>query len=189
MRYIHKIAHPIAVLTRFGRWCVLLAATVFLSACGSPDRDTPNSDPSQEPVVDEIPFRVDGRLKILRGGEQLADLEIEIAETDSTRRRGMMQRTELPITRGMFFIFDTEEDRFFWMANTPLSLDLIFVDADSTIIHMAKYMKPLSPQDVPSRGPTQYVLEMIAGSVDTIGLIEGDQLVWVRSTARDSAVD
>ncbi|GMQ83053.1 MAG: DUF192 domain-containing protein [Rhodothermia bacterium] len=185
MRRMKQIANNIAMLKHRGRWCVLLAAAVFVSACGSPSPGTPDS----EPVADEIPFRVDGRLIILREGEQLADLEIEIAETDSTRTRGMMQRTELPVTRGMLFIFDTEEDRFFWMANTPLSLDLIFVDADSTIIHMAKYMKPLSPQDVPSTGPAQYVLEMIAGSVDTIGLIEGDKLVWTRSTARDPALD
>ena len=91
-----------------------------------------------------------------------------------------MQRTELPSSRGMLFIFPNSEDRFFWMANTPLSLDLIFIDADSTISHMAKYMKPLSPQDVPSNGPAQFVLEMIAGSVDTFGLIEGDRISWSR---------
>lgn len=178
-----RIARRSSILKMGWLWLIFLAAFLLIGACGSPDSGPQSSDQPD----DEIPFRVDGHLQILRGGEQLADLEIEIAETDSTRTRGMMQRTEFPMTRGMLFIFNTEEDRFFWMANTPLSLDLIFADADSTIMHIAKYMKPLSPQDVPSRGPAQYVLEMIAGSVDTIGLIEGDKLVWSRSAGNEPA--
>ena len=111
----------------------------------------------------------------------LADLEIEIADDDSSRTRGMMQRTDLPGDRGMLFIFPDEEDRGFWMANTPLSLDLIFIDADSTIVSIAKYMRPLSPQDVPSNGPARFVLEVIAGNADTIGIVEGDRVTWERN--------
>lgn len=152
----------------------LLFVALIVTGCGNG-----GSSSSETPTPStEIPFQVEGELDILRDGQVLTHLEIEIADTDSTRTRGMMQRTELPADRGMLFIFETEEDRFFWMANTPLSLDLIFVDGDSTIMHLAKYMQPLSPQDVPSNGPAQFVLEMIAGSVDTLGLIEGDKIRW-----------
>ncbi len=149
--------------------CVLMAG-----ACSEPPRADSGSTPSE----DVISFRVDGRLQILRGEELLTELEIEIADDDSTRTRGMMQRTQLPTDRGMLFLFDSEEDRLFWMANTPLSLDLIFISADSTVIHTAKYMRPLSPQDVPSEGPAQFVLELIAGNADTIGIVEGDHVSW-----------
>ncbi len=151
--------------------------TAFLLGCGSPQSNSAHTSDASE---DTIAFRIDGHLNIVRDGEILAELEIEIAETDSSRARGLMQRNQLPQTRGMLFIFDTEEDRAFWMANTPLSLDLLFIDADSTIMHMAKYMRPLSAQDVPSNGPARYVLEVIAGFSDTIGIIEGDRISWTR---------
>lgn len=176
MRGVFTIIADLGSRVSGGCFVGLLTASLFFSACGSPE---PDSSESMD-VSDEIPFRVDGHLQFIREGEILAELEIEIAETDSARTRGMMQRNELPTSRGMLFIFDSEEDRLFWMANTPLSLDLIFVGADSTIIRTAKYMTPLSPQDVPSMGPAQFVLELIAGSVDTLGLIEGDQLAWTR---------
>lgn len=151
--------------------------TALLIGCGSPESNSAGTSDSTE---DAISFRVDGHLKIIRGDEILAELEIEIAETDSSRERGMMQRNQLPQTRGMLFVFETEEDRTFWMANTPLSLDLLFIDADSTIMHMAKYMRPLSAQNVPSNGRARYVLEVIAGFSDTIGIIEGDRISWTR---------
>ena len=155
---------------------VVMSCFLLCSSCGTPDAE----QPAQVSLEDDIPFRLDGHLQIIQEGNILTELEIEIAETDSARTRGMMQRTHLPDTRGMLFLFDSEEDRFFWMANTPLSLDLIFISADSTIIHMAKYMRPLSPQDVPSNGPAQYVLEVIAGYSDTIGVVEGDRVSWRR---------
>ena len=148
-------------------------------ACESPatrsDSSADRAEPSNEPV-----FREDGRLTISRDGEIYVELVIEIAETDSTRTRGMMQRTVMPDKAGMLFIFDSELDRAFWMANTPLSLDLIFIDADSVITVIKKYMQPLSARNVPSEGPSQFVLEVIAGYSDTVGLIEGDRLSWIR---------
>ena len=66
------------------------------------------------------------------------------------------------------------------MANTPLSLDLLFANADSTVVTIKKYMQPLSAQEVPSDGPARFVLEVVAGYSDTIGIIEGDKLAWTR---------
>ena len=156
----------------------MMLAVALFGACG--ENRTAERRPDSS-ASEEIPFRADGRLQIVRGDEVLADLEIEIADDDSSRTRGMMQRTDLPGDRGMLFIFPDEEDRGFWMANTPLSLDLIFIDADSTIVSIAKYMRPLSPQDVPSNGPARFVLEVIAGNADTIGIVEGDRVTWERN--------
>jgi len=147
-----------------------------LTSCESASKP----DASPPSVVSEPIFREDGHLTISRDGEVYAELAIEIADNDSTRTRGMMQRTTMPDDSGMLFLFDQERDRAFWMANTPLSLDLIFVDADSTVTIMKKYMQPLSAREVPSEGPAQFVLEVIAGYSDTKGLIEGDRLSWYR---------
>ncbi|MEQ9104345.1 MAG: DUF192 domain-containing protein [Rhodothermales bacterium] len=167
------------------RFVLILAVSFSLSAslaaCGSPDSDSGSDNkPSAESTV-SIPFRDDGSLSFIRDGEVFKDIRIEIADTDSTRTRGLMQRTSLPTDSGMLFLFDREEEQSFWMANTPLALDLIFIRADSTVLRIAKYVQPMSPDPVTSNGPARFVLEVPAGYSDTIGVIEGDRLRWERN--------
>ncbi len=168
------------------RWVIMrdscmaiFASSVLLISCG-PVSDENTSTGTSVEIAAGLTFRDDGRLTISRDGDIYAELAIEIADDDSTRARGMMQRTSMPDNTGMIFLFDQEVDRTFWMANTPLSLDLIFINADSTITMIKKYMQPLSARNVASEGPSQFVLEVIAGYSDTMGLIEGDRLSWYR---------
>ncbi len=132
------------------------------------------------PVADTIPFRIDGMLDFVRGGETLLGIHIEIAATDSAQERGMMQRTHFPPNSGMLFPFPREEMRQFWMGNTPLALDLLFISADSQIVDFSTYAKPYSAAPIPSRVPAQYVLEVPAGFVDLQGIVEGDRVSWRR---------
>ncbi len=141
-----------------------------------------NSSETSPPVATpEIPFRVDGTLDILRMGEPMLSLNIEIADTDSLRERGMMQRTSFPPESGMLFMFDTQEPRQFWMGNTPLSLDLLFISTDSVVVNIAKRAKPYSDEPIVSGQPAQFVLEVPGGFTDTRGIVEGDQIRWVRN--------
>ncbi len=128
-----------------------------------------------------IPFRVDGKLEILRNGESYLALDVEIADSDSARVRGMMQRTGFPPMSGMLFVFPFQEIQSFWMANTPMALDIIFADADSSIVSISKYTRPLSPDNVVSRQPARFVLEVPAGFVDSHGVVESDRLRWRRT--------
>ncbi|TDI76523.1 MAG: DUF192 domain-containing protein [Bacteroidetes bacterium] len=155
----------------------VLSLALTVSAC-----QTGNDRDSSDETIEEhgIPFRDDGSLTISRNGNVYLSIRMEIADNDSLRARGMMERRSTPEDTGMLFIFDFEEDREFWMANTPLSLDLLFVNADSIVISIKKYLPPLSPQQVPSNGPARFVLEVIAGYSDTMGIIEGDKLSWTR---------
>lgn len=161
---------PLVLLTAF-------AATAFaLAACAGQDAPPPTTaEPSG------IPFRIDGTLSFVRDGETLHTIDLEIADEDSSRQRGMMQRTSFRENTGMLFVFDTEEMQGFWMANTPLALDLIWVRSDSTISSMSKYVQPMSPETVASTEPIQYVLEVPAGFADTHGIIEGDLVKWQRN--------
>ena len=134
---------------------------------------------SEETIV-SIPFTKQGHLEFVRGQEVLAAIDIEIAETDSARNRGLMQRTSLPSSSGMLFIFPTEEPQGFWMGNTQMSLDLIYVAGDSTIVSIAKYAQPMAQETIPSGAPAQYVVEVPAGYSDEVGLIEGDGIRWRR---------
>lgn len=127
-----------------------------------------------------IPFRKDGSLTLARDGEIYRTLDIEIADTDSTRNRGMMQRDGLPDDAGMLFIFEEESEQGFWMANTQIALDLIFVREDGTVLSLSKYVQPVSTETVRSNGPAMYVLEVEAGYSDSIGIIEGDVMAFER---------
>ncbi len=148
----------------------------FLAACGG----EPKEKPSSEQVLPEIPFRKDGTLTFLRDGAPIVTIDIEIADNDSTRTRGLMQRSRLPERSGMLFIFDEPAPQSFWMANTQLPLDIIFVDADSQIVSITKYTKPLSPESVTSGGAAaRFVIEVEAGFTDTYGIIETDHVRWV----------
>lgn len=156
---------------------VLLATlAIVLSACGDWGQEPENGGLDGEP----IPFRKDGELTFLRDGAENVTIEIEIAESDSARERGLMQRDSLPDLGGMLFIFPREETQSFWMANTPLALDLIFVDSDSQIVDIDKYTRPFSTGSIASDAPARYVIEVKAGFSDTHGITEGDRVRWRR---------
>ena len=155
---------------------VILAAVV---AAGCQPSDTPPQQ--QAPATQEIPYRKDGTLHFLRENERMLTIDIEIADTDSTRERGLMQRTSLPDGAGMLFIMPTEEPQSFWMANTPLSLDFVFASTSGEVVAISKYAKPQSPDPVMSGLPARFVLEVPAGFLDSYGIIEGDQIEWSRT--------
>ena len=80
----------------------------------------------------------------------------------------------------MLFIFPNEEYRSFWMANTPLSLDIIFVNSAREIVTIQRDAVPFSEESVPSTKPATYVVEVNAGYADRHGLAEGDRVQWSR---------
>jgi len=157
----------------------LLGLLMLLPAC------TEDPSPSvQEPTASDttIPFDKEGRLAMLQGGDTTVVLDIEVADTDSARTRGMMQREGFPSeTSGMLFPFEEEKQRSFWMANTPVALDLFFIDADSQIVTVRKYAQPNTADQIPSDGPARYVLETPAGFADSYGIVEGDRVRWRRT--------
>lgn len=155
---------------------LLMTLLLGLGACTNDSGETPSDTPS-------IPFEKEGVLHLLQDGDTVVTLDVEIADTDSARERGLMQRTSLPEHSGMLFLFPREEERSFWMANTPLALDILFADADSQIVSIAKYTRPYSQESVRSNAPAQYVLEVPAGFADSYGVIEGDRLTWRRIEA------
>lgn len=156
-----------------------LVLSALLSACGDLGEDPADGD--GDGPEETIPFRKDGELSFLSGGEEIVTIDIEIAESDSARERGLMQRESLPERSGMLFIFPREEIQSFWMANTPLALDLIFVDADSQIVDIEKYTRPFSTRSIASDEPARYVVEVRAGLSDSFGITEGDAVRWQRT--------
>ena len=80
---------------------------------------------------------------------------VEIADNDAERAKGLMYRKELPEGRGMLFDFQREQDVSFWMQNTYIPLDMIFIRGDGRILRIAENTEPLSTRIIPSGGPVR----------------------------------
>jgi uncharacterized protein len=101
---------------------------------------------------------------------------VELAANDAERERGLMYRKELPEGHGMLFDFQTEQPVQFWMHNTYIPLDMIFIAGDGRIVHVTENAKPMSDDLIPSEHPVRAVLEVIAGTVHKFGIAPGDRI-------------
>ncbi len=156
----------------------LLAGMVLLMSVGCT-----KSDPSSSTVAVEPAFRPDGILDFVRpDGSIISRIVIEIAETPSSQAAGLMYRRTLADQAGMLFVFPSPDQRSFWMKNTSLSLDIMFLDEEGTILNIAKKTQPFSEAFISSTGPAQYVVEVRAGYVDKHGIAPGLKIVWERRT-------
>ncbi|MBI3185251.1 MAG: DUF192 domain-containing protein [Myxococcales bacterium] len=100
-------------------------------------------------------------------------IEVEVAATPASRTRGLMWRKSLPEGKGMLFVFPKEEDQGFWMKNTLIPLDMIFIGRDRRIVGIVRNAEPRS---LKSRGvgkPSTYVLEVPGGFADKAGIAVG----------------
>ena len=103
---------------------------------------------------------------------------VEVVGTDEERAKGLMFRRELPEGRGMLFDFRRERPVAFWMKNTYVPLDMIFIRADGRILRIAENTQPMSESLVPSGGPVLAVLEVIAGTAKKLGIEPGDRVSY-----------
>jgi uncharacterized membrane protein (UPF0127 family) len=101
---------------------------------------------------------------------------VEIAQNEEERAKGLMFRKEMPEGKGMLFDFKVEQPVAFWMKNTYVSLDMIFIKADGRILSIAENTEPLSERGVPSGGPVRGVLEVVAGTAKKLGIKPGDRV-------------
>jgi uncharacterized membrane protein (UPF0127 family) len=160
--------------------CALLATAALIVLPGCESGPESSAPPASADTL-TIPFDKEGTLAFIQDADSVVTIDLEIAETDSARQRGMMQRDGFPSeTSGMLFPFPREQERSFWMANTPVALDIFFVNADSQIVRIAKYTTPNSSENIDSEEPAQYVVETPAGFADSYGLLEGDRVRWTR---------
>jgi uncharacterized membrane protein (UPF0127 family) len=101
---------------------------------------------------------------------------IELAATPGERARGLMFRRSMRPDHGMLFDFQTPQPVAFWMKNTPLPLDMLFIDATGTIVRIAADTVPFSETPVPSEQPIRAVLEVNAGTAERLGIELGAKL-------------
>ena len=101
---------------------------------------------------------------------------VEMAVTEPEREKGLMFRKKLPEGNGMLFDFHREQEVGFWMQNTYIPLDMIFIRGDGRILRIAENTEPLSTRIIPSNGPVRAVLEVIGGTARKYGIAPGDRV-------------
>ncbi len=148
-------------------------AIVFLLSCQNHHRIVKTSD---QPSVQ---FTKEGQLTITDSlGQSKAQFDIEFARDDYERETGLMYRKIMKDHQAMLFIFKDEQPRYFWMKNTYIPLDIIYINAGKQIVSIAKNAQPLDETSLPSHFPAKYVLEINAGLSDDYGLKKGDKVRW-----------
>lgn len=128
--------------------------------------------------IKEPAFKKEGELEFLSkdGKQTVRKVDIEIAENDDERMQGLMYRKSMDDNKAMLFIFEKEEPQSFWMKNTIMSLDIIYVNGKKEIVKIFKNTIPFSEKSLPSEKPATYVVEVAAGFTDRYGIHEGDMI-------------
>lgn len=151
----------------------LLLSLLALTFCSSPEEekaDSASDDPART-------LNFTRTVSFLNStGDTLTTIKAAVADTDSERSQGLMDVRNLPESRGMLFIFEENAPRSFWMANTPLPLDIMFVNADKKIVRIHHSTQPFSNRSLESGKPAKYVIETNAGFSIAHDIQEGMQV-------------
>lgn len=128
----------------------------------------------------EPKFSKEGELYLLSpdSGDTIKHIDIELAETREEISYGMMYRKSMDPETGMLFLMGDERPQSFYMKNTYVSLDIIFINQDLEIVSIQKNAEPLNEKSLPSEGPASYVLEVKGGFSDQYGIGKGTRVLW-----------
>ena len=176
----------VKVFKVFKQVSVALVLGLFISCGGDSEPINQADKPAKEKPRPAGPqFKKEGELYLVKAaGDTIRKIDIVIADIESERTIGLMHRRSMPDTQGMLFIFDREEPRSFWMRNTLIGLDILYIKEDGTIESIAKYCVPKLEKSLPSKGPALYVLEVIEGFCDIHGIAEGDRIDFKRTDGK-----
>jgi uncharacterized membrane protein (UPF0127 family) len=130
--------------------------------------------------TETISFKKEGELSVFKKDSLLVNLDIEIAESDYETETGLMYRNSMEEKQGMLFIQDEFKVQNFYMKNTQISLDLIFIDENLKIVSFQENAKPFDETSLSSQVPAKYVLEINAGLAEKWLLEVGDSISFTR---------
>ena len=168
---------------KYAVWIVGLGLAAFIipSVVGSIGKFSSNTKPSvkQPSQPYEPPFRMDGMVWAVNGRDTTTVFETEYAITPEAIEIGMMYRRSGPLNRAMlFFMPGCDQPRSFWMKNTLVSLDIIYINAMNDVVSIQANAEPRSMKSLPSGAPASYVLEVLGGQAAAQGIAVGTKIYW-----------
>jgi uncharacterized membrane protein (UPF0127 family) len=122
---------------------------------------------SAKPRVDQLTIETASGPKVF---------QVEVAENDEDKMVGLMYRTSVPDGTGMLFPYGRPQEITMWMKNTYVSLDMVFIKADGTVLRVAERTEPLSERTISSQGPAAAVLELVGGAAARLDIKPGDKV-------------
>ena len=155
--------------------CVLLCVCLALALSCTRREAAPDASGAPEASAMSLPTAA-VRFDTPRGAWVV---DVEVAHSDASRARGLMFRLELPQDHGMLFVFDEAAPRSFWMKNTPLPLDLIFLGEDRGVVDVIERAEPYSLSLRKGAQPARYVLEVLGGEAAAHAVGPGLRAVFV----------
>lgn len=152
---------------------ILCGFMLSLSSCK-------NDSKAIKPI--KIEFQKEGTLSFFKAVSDslITTFDIEIADNDYEIQTGLMHRHNMLDNRAMLFIFENIQPRSFYMKNTHIPLDIIYLNKDGIIVSLQENAKPLDETSLPSSLPAKYVLEINAGLVDVFNLSVGDKMKYIK---------
>lgn len=139
-----------------------------------------NTEKEAEHIIEitpeDIVFNKDAEALIYKNDSILQKIDVQFAQTEEQRAVGLMYRSTMEEHQGMWFIFEEEAPRSFYMRNTEIPLDIIYLNKDKKVVSIAKNARPYDETSLPSEKPAMYVLEINGGLSDKWGIDKGD---WV----------
>ncbi len=156
---------------------LLFPLLLLIPAC-SPQaaENAPAPAPTQAAVHPVSGLQVIPLTITTQGGRH--DFRVEVARTPQEQAKGLMFRTEMGPDEGMLFPYDQPHQLSFWMKNTVLSLDLVFIDEQHRIVNIAEKATPYSEQSILSAAPAVAVLELNGGRTRELGIVAGNKVEW-----------
>lgn len=140
-------------------------------------------EPKSVVVPIQIEFKKEGSLKLYKSGTDsiISSFDIELAEDEYKTQTGLMHRGSMQNNQAMLFVFPNEQMRSFYMKNTLISLDLIYLNESKKVVSIQKNAKPMDETSLSSIVPAKYVLEINGGLSDELNIIEGDSISFSRN--------
>jgi uncharacterized protein len=163
---------------------LLLGLLFGLLSCNTSDSSNGNVVRKERP---EPLFREDGLLWITNNDQKdtIIELRIEIVEKDKDIQYGMMHRKSMDSMTGMFFIMKQERPQSFYMKNTYIPLDIIYINSSKEIVSIVENAEPLNEKSLPSGAPAIYILEVIGGFCAKHGIGRGMTIDFQRYKVLD----
>jgi len=152
-------------------YVIIFAFLICFSSCKNEKKDI-------KPIA--VSFKKEGELTLYKSTVDtiIVKLDIEIADTDYDVQSGLMYRDNMKENRGMLFVFPTMRQRYFYMKNTRIPLDLIYLDDKKNIVSFQENAEPFNEKQLPSVVPAKYVLEVNAGLAEKWLLDIGDRMEY-----------
>lgn len=157
---------------------ILIALLVFLMVMGIAPKRFFSELFNKPQVVEATPY-VEGTV-VIKTKQGDRGFNVEIADDIPSQTKGLMFRKNLPTDSGMLFMFKQPQKLQFWMKDTYIPLDIIFINAKDTIVHIEKNTQPLSEKQLSSKKNVTKVLEINAGLSDLYGIDLGDKIMLKR---------